>query len=173
MKDSTQNAINIECFLSVPFQSPFPGDDEEEVFDSIVNDEVRYPRFLSLEAIAIMRRVSQGYAITRCHALSRGLFLTMRYCDFFQLLRKNPDRRLGSSERDAEDVKRQAFFRNIVWDDLLLRKVKPPFVPTIVSSAKAAHRSERKQMQTFSNGDVHILRLSIPFLAFTGRCVQL
>ena len=39
-------------------ESPFPGDDEEEVFDSIVNDEVRYPRFLSLEAIAIMRRVS-------------------------------------------------------------------------------------------------------------------
>jgi len=39
-------------------ESPFPGDDEEEVFDSIVNDEVRYPRFLSTEAIAIMRRVS-------------------------------------------------------------------------------------------------------------------
>eukprot|EP00069_Balaena_mysticetus_P006473 bmy_18632T0 len=38
-------------------QSPFPGDDEEEVFDSIVNDEVRYPRFLSTEAISIMRRV--------------------------------------------------------------------------------------------------------------------
>lgn len=38
-------------------QSPFPGDDEEEVFDSIVNDEVRYPRFLSTEAIGIMRRV--------------------------------------------------------------------------------------------------------------------
>lgn len=50
-----------------------------------------------------------------------------------QLLRKNPERRLGSSERDAEDVKKQAFFRSIVWDDLLLRKVKPPFVPTIVS----------------------------------------
>ena len=39
-------------------QSPFPGDDEEEVFDSIVNDDVRYPRFLSSEAISIMRRVS-------------------------------------------------------------------------------------------------------------------
>ena len=50
-----------------------------------------------------------------------------------QLLRKNPERRLGSSERDAEDVKRQAFFRGISWDELLLRKVKPPFVPTIVS----------------------------------------
>lgn len=52
-----------------------------------------------------------------------------------KLLRKNPERRLGSSERDAEDVKKQAFFRLIVWDDLLLRKVKPPFIPTIVSIA--------------------------------------
>lgn len=47
--------------IQISEQSPFPGDDEEEVFDSIVNDEVRYPRFLSLEAIAIMRRVSQKY----------------------------------------------------------------------------------------------------------------
>ena len=38
-------------------QSPFPGEDEEEVFDSIVNDDVRYPRFLSSEAISIMRKV--------------------------------------------------------------------------------------------------------------------
>lgn len=27
------------------FSVSFPGDDEEEVFDSIVNDEVRCPRF--------------------------------------------------------------------------------------------------------------------------------
>lgn len=38
-------------------QSPFPGDEEEEVFDAIVNEEVRYPRTLSAEAVAIMRRV--------------------------------------------------------------------------------------------------------------------
>lgn len=53
---------------------------------------------------------------------------------FLQLLRKSPDRRLGSSERDAEDVKKQAFFRHIQWDDLLNRKVPPPFVPTVVSN---------------------------------------
>uniref|UniRef100_A0A9J8B5R3 protein kinase C n=1 Tax=Cyprinus carpio carpio TaxID=630221 RepID=A0A9J8B5R3_CYPCA len=84
-------------------ESPFPGDDEEEVFDSIVNDEVRYPRFLSTEAIGIMRR----------------------------LLRRNPERRLGSSERDAEDIKKQPFFRNIDWDALLQRRVPPPFVPAV------------------------------------------
>uniref|UniRef100_A0A665WKU2 protein kinase C n=1 Tax=Echeneis naucrates TaxID=173247 RepID=A0A665WKU2_ECHNA len=84
-------------------ESPFPGDDEEEVFDSIVNDEVRYPRFLSTEAIGIMRR----------------------------LLRRNPERRLGSGEKDAEDVKKQPFFRTMDWEALLQRKVLPPFVPTI------------------------------------------
>ncbi|KAG8178722.1 hypothetical protein JTE90_023268 [Oedothorax gibbosus] len=95
-------------------ESPFPGDDEEEVFDSIVNDEVRYPTFLSLESIAIMRR----------------------------LLRKNPERRLGASERDAEDVKKQAFFRNIHWDDLLKRKTKPPFIPIVKSAEDVSNFDE-------------------------------
>uniref|UniRef100_A0A8D0S183 Serine/threonine-protein kinase N2 n=2 Tax=Sus scrofa TaxID=9823 RepID=A0A8D0S183_PIG len=84
-------------------ESPFPGDDEEEVFDSIVNDEVRYPRFLSTEAISIMRR----------------------------LLRRNPERRLGAGEKDAEDVKKHPFFRLIDWSALMDKKVKPPFVPTV------------------------------------------
>ncbi|XP_036204154.1 serine/threonine-protein kinase N2 isoform X3 [Myotis myotis] len=84
-------------------ESPFPGDDEEEVFDSIVNDEVRYPRFLSTEAISIMRR----------------------------LLRRNPERRLGAGEKDAEDVKKHPFFRLIDWSALMDKKVRPPFVPTI------------------------------------------
>ncbi|XP_041978060.1 serine/threonine-protein kinase N [Aricia agestis] len=95
--------LGVLIFEMLVGESPFPGEDEGEVFDSIVNDEVRYPRTLSLESIALMRR----------------------------LLRKNPERRLGSSERDAEDVKKQAFFRNVEWEQLLLRKVKPPFVPTI------------------------------------------
>ncbi len=43
--------------LCVLFQSPFPGDDEEEVFDSIVNDDVRYPRFLSPESVSLIQKV--------------------------------------------------------------------------------------------------------------------
>lgn len=95
--------LGVLIFEMLVGESPFPGDDEEEVFDSIVNEDVRYPRFLSNEAVTIIRR----------------------------LLRKNPDKRLGSSERDAEDVKRQTFFANISWTDLLARRVKPPFVPTV------------------------------------------
>ena len=118
--------LGVLIFEMLVGESPFPGDDEEEVFDSIVNDEVRYPRFLSLESIAIMRRVSSSF-----HSWKKLPF-TIQY---LQLLRKNPDRRLGASEKDAEDVKKQAFFRNVSWDDLLMRKIKPPFVPTIVSFA--------------------------------------
>ncbi|XP_038628244.1 serine/threonine-protein kinase N1 isoform X1 [Tachyglossus aculeatus] len=95
-------------------ESPFPGDDEEEVFDSIVNDEVRYPRFLSTEAIGIMRR----------------------------LLRRNPERRLGSSERDAEDVKKQPFFRTLDWEALLARRLPPPFVPVITGRTDVSNFDE-------------------------------
>ena len=65
------NKINIK----IPFyvhQSPFPGDDEEEVFDSIVNEEVRYPRFLSNEAVTIMRRVC-----TQSRSVSLYIALTL------------------------------------------------------------------------------------------------
>uniref|UniRef100_A0A8C2H4U6 protein kinase C n=1 Tax=Cyprinus carpio TaxID=7962 RepID=A0A8C2H4U6_CYPCA len=95
--------LGVLIFEMLVGESPFPGDDEEEVFDSIVNDEVRYPRFLSTEAISIMRR----------------------------LLRRNPERRLGAGERDAEEVKRHPFFRNMDWTALLAKKIRPPFLPTI------------------------------------------
>ncbi len=36
---------------------PFPDDHEEEVFDLIVNDEVKYSKFVSVELITIMEDV--------------------------------------------------------------------------------------------------------------------
>lgn len=48
--------------------SPFLGDDTEEIFDSIVNDEVIFPKYLSFESTVLIRR----------------------------LLRKDPAKRLGS-----------------------------------------------------------------------------
>uniref|UniRef100_A0A8B9JZN9 protein kinase C n=1 Tax=Astyanax mexicanus TaxID=7994 RepID=A0A8B9JZN9_ASTMX len=106
--------LGVLIFEMLVGESPFPGDDEEEVFDSIVNDEVRYPRFLSTEAISVMRR----------------------------LLRRNPERRLGGGERDAEEVKKHLFFRNMDWTGLLGKKVKPPFVPVIQSPSDVSNFDE-------------------------------
>lgn len=106
--------LGVLIFEMLVGESPFSGDTEEEVFDSIVNHDVVYPRFLSIEAVAIMRR----------------------------LLNKNPSRRLGASENDAEDIKRQAFFRSVNWDDLLARKVQPPFKPSIRSPEDVSNFDE-------------------------------
>uniref|UniRef100_A0A8C9R900 protein kinase C n=1 Tax=Scleropages formosus TaxID=113540 RepID=A0A8C9R900_SCLFO len=95
--------LGVLVFEMLAGESPFPGDEEEEVFDSIVNDEVRYPQFLSAEATSLMKR----------------------------LLRRNPERRLGSGEKDAEEVKKQPFFRDVDWEALFQKKLPPPFVPSI------------------------------------------
>ncbi|KAM8872393.1 serine/threonine-protein kinase N2 [Synchiropus picturatus] len=84
-------------------ESPFPGDDEEEVFDSIVNDDVRFPRSLSPDSISLIQK----------------------------LLQKDPELRLGAGEEDAQQIKRQRFFQGVDWDALLSKKVKPPFLPVI------------------------------------------
>ncbi|KAG9329252.1 hypothetical protein JZ751_006386 [Albula glossodonta] len=57
--------LGVLIFEMLVGESPFPGDDEEEVFDSIVSDDVRYPRFLSNESIAIMRREVDWEALLR------------------------------------------------------------------------------------------------------------
>jgi len=86
-------------------EPPFSGDDEEEIFDSIVNDDVRYTRSLSVESVTIMRR----------------------------LMRKNPDKRIGHGPSDADEIKVQDWFKIFhgKWDDLLKKKIRPKFVPTI------------------------------------------
>uniref|UniRef100_A0A8D3ADN2 protein kinase C n=1 Tax=Scophthalmus maximus TaxID=52904 RepID=A0A8D3ADN2_SCOMX len=84
-------------------ESPFPGDDEEEVFDSIVNDDVCFPRFLSPESVSLIQK----------------------------LLQKNPATRLGAGVEDASEIKRHRFFQATDWDALLAKTVKPPFLPVI------------------------------------------
>lgn len=95
--------LGVLIFEMLVGECPFPGENEEEIFDSIINQEVRYPRHLSMEATIIMRR----------------------------LLRRNAAQRLGSSVHDAEEIKRQPFFKKLNFTNLLERKIPPPFVPTV------------------------------------------
>lgn len=50
----------------------------------------------------------------------------------FQLLTRDPARRLGSGKEDAEEIKRQPFFKDIDFDDVLNKRIPPPYFPTIV-----------------------------------------
>jgi len=49
-----------------------------------------------------------------------------------QLLTRDPTRRLGSGKEDAEEIKRQPFFKDVGWDDVFHKRIPPPYFPTIV-----------------------------------------
>lgn len=84
-------------------QSPFKGSDEDEIFEAIIEDEVLYPVNMNKDAVSIIQ----------------------------DLLTKNPKKRLGSSPSDAEPIKAHPFFSGHNWNDILRKRVPPPFVPAI------------------------------------------
>lgn len=49
-----------------------------------------------------------------------------------QLLTRDPTRRLGSGKSDAEEIKRHPFFKDVNFDDVLHKRIPPPYFPTIV-----------------------------------------
>ncbi|XP_059921749.1 serine/threonine-protein kinase N2-like isoform X2 [Gadus macrocephalus] len=95
--------MGVLIFQMLVGESPFPGEEEEEVFDSIVNEEVQYPATLAPNAVLIMKK----------------------------LLKKNPVKRLGGGEGDAEDVKEDTFYQSLDWACLLSKTLPPPFLPKI------------------------------------------
>lgn len=86
-------------------QSPFTGEDEEDLFDSICRDKVHYPKWVSQHAVSCM----------------------------VQLLERNIDDRLGYKSGNNGNIRRHAFFAKVNWKLLETRRVEAPFKPDIRS----------------------------------------
>ena len=86
-------------------QSPFRGEDEDEIYDAILADEPLYPIHMPRDSVSILQK----------------------------LLTREPEMRLGSGPTDAQEIMSHAFFRNINWDDIYHKRVQPPFTPQITS----------------------------------------
>ncbi|KAF8630918.1 hypothetical protein AX17_005276 [Amanita inopinata Kibby_2008] len=95
-------------------QSPFRGDDEDEIFDAILEDEPLYPITMPRDAVSILQK----------------------------LLTRDPSRRLGSGKDDADEIKRQPFFKDVNWDDVHNKRIPPPYFPTINGSADTSNFDE-------------------------------
>ncbi len=87
-------------------QSPFRGEDEDEIYDAILADEPLYPIHMPRDSVSILQK----------------------------LLTREPDQRLGSGPTDAQEIMSQPFFRATNWDDVYHKRIQPPFLPQITSA---------------------------------------
>ncbi|TSK42146.1 Protein kinase C epsilon type [Bagarius yarrelli] len=98
-------ALGVLMYEMMAGQPPFEADNEDDLFESILHDDVLYPVWLSKEAVSILKA-----------------FMT-----------KSPNKRLGcvASQGLEEAIKVHSFFKEIDWVLLEQRKIKPPFKPRI------------------------------------------
>jgi len=105
-------------------QSPFRGEDEDEIFDAILEDEPLYPMHMPGDSVSILQKVNPAKFNSHSSLTSQ------------KLLTRDPTKRLGAGEDDSEPIKRHAFFRDVNWDDLFHKRIPPPFYPTVVSLSR-------------------------------------
>lgn len=74
--------------------------------------------------------------ITHCDYVMENNFTDELKDLISNLLQILPSRRLGNLRNGVEDVKNHRWFQNVVWLDVLNKRLTPPYVPKITSPPK-------------------------------------
>jgi serine/threonine protein kinase len=96
-------AFGVLIYQMLLQQSPFRGEDEDEIYDAILADEPLYPIHMPRDSVSILQK----------------------------LLTREPELRLGSGPGDAQEIMSHAFFKGVNWDDIYHKRVPTPFKPTV------------------------------------------
>ena len=101
-KEGTTKASDIYGIGAILFElisgaPPFFNQDENLMYKNISENKLLFPEFFSEELKDLLKK----------------------------MLNKNPKNRIGI-ENDKSDLKNHEFFRDINWDDIMKKKVKPP-----------------------------------------------
>ncbi|CAN0255479.1 unnamed protein product [Lampetra fluviatilis] len=98
-------AMGVLVYEMVVGQPPFEADNEDDLFDSILHDEVAFPMWLSTQAVDILKA----------------------------FMVKSPARRLGcvAAQGGEAAIRAHPFYRGLDWDALEHRRLPAPFRPRI------------------------------------------
>uniref|UniRef100_A0A673M091 Ribosomal protein S6 kinase n=1 Tax=Sinocyclocheilus rhinocerous TaxID=307959 RepID=A0A673M091_9TELE len=99
---------------------PFTGENRKKTIDKILKCKLNLPPYLTQEARDLLKR----------------------------LLKRNASSRLGAGPGDATEVQTHPFFRHVNWEDLLARKVEPPFKPFLQSADDVSQFDSKFTSQT-------------------------
>ena len=93
---------------------PFEGPDPMTLYKTIVKCDVPYPQKMGPASVDVIKG----------------------------LLTPDAPSRLGNLKGGADDVKKHAFFKKMMWPSLLLRKIEAPYKPEIKSVLDASNFEE-------------------------------
>ncbi|KAF7218158.1 ribosomal protein S6 kinase beta-2-like, partial [Nothobranchius furzeri] len=99
---------------------PFTAENRKKTIEKILKCKLNLPPYLTVDARDLIK----------------------------QLLRKSPVKRLGSSQGDSADIQKHSFFKQINWDDLLNKRVEPPYKPQLHSDEDVSQFDTRFTRQT-------------------------
>ena len=134
-------AFGVLIYQMLLQQSPFRGEDEDEIYDAILADEPLYPIHMPRDSVSILQK----------------------------LLTREPDQRLGSGPTDAQEVMTHAFFRNVNWDDIQNKRVPAPFLPQIKNATDTSNFDQEFTSVTPVLTPVHSGMLRRPECAIFGN----
>lgn len=96
-------SLGVILFEMLSGYQPFYNENPQKMCKAILFGKVEYPNYFSANAKDLCSK----------------------------LLEKDPKRRIGSGPTDAEEIKKHDFFIGINWNNVINKKTKPRWIPTI------------------------------------------
>lgn len=122
---------------------PFYDSNTSKMYRKILSDDLEIPSFISDECADFIRK----------------------------LLDRDPQTRLGSSERDYEELKEHPFFKEYDWDAILAKRIQPQWKPVLHNETDTSNFdsafTEQRAGPSYANAAVLTPNTQSSFVGFT------